>query len=141
LESDSFNRNGGRIFGVEAANACPSGVLVVDDDEDLRESIRDILENEGYTVRSAANGEEALERLAESAPCLMLLDMMMPVMSGAEVLSELEQRNCLGALPVVVVSAHVTHCAGVREVLRKPVLVDVLLEVVARYCVQPSDVR
>jgi CheY-like chemotaxis protein len=110
-------------------------VLLVDDDEDLRDTIRDILENEGYTVRSAANGEEALERLAESPPCLMLLDMMMPVMSGAEVLLELEHRNCLDAVPVVVLSAHVTQCAKVREVLRKPVLVEVLLQVVARYCV------
>jgi CheY-like chemotaxis protein len=113
---------------------CPRDVLVVDDDPDIRDTVREILENEGYCVRAAENGEVALEMIGEATPCVMLLDMMMPVMSGPEVLLELERMNCLRSLPVVVVSAHVTHCEGVRDVLRKPVTLDHLLEVVGRYC-------
>ncbi len=114
---------------------CPRDILVVDDDPDIRETVREILESEGYCVRSAENGEIALEMIGEARPCVMLLDMMMPVMSGPEVLLELERKNWLSSFPVVVVSAHVTHCEGVCQVLRKPVTLDHLLEVVGRYCV------
>jgi CheY-like chemotaxis protein len=117
-----------------AATPCKRDILVVDDDPDIRETVREILEREGYNVRAAWNGEEALEMLGESTPCVMLLDMMMPVMSGPEVLIELERTHRLRSLPVVVVSAHMTQCEGVRQVLKKPVSLDRLLEVVGKYC-------
>jgi CheY-like chemotaxis protein len=120
------------------SSTCRRDILVVDDDPDIRDTVREILEGEGYAVRSAENGEEALEMLGEATPCVMLLDMMMPVMSGPEVLIELERTHRLGSLPVVVVSAHISQCEGVRQVLKKPVALDVLLEVVGRYCDLPQ---
>jgi CheY-like chemotaxis protein len=117
---------------------CKRDVLVVDDDDDIRDAIREILEGEGYRVRSAENGEVALDMIGEATPCVVLLDMMMPVMSGPAVLVELERMNCLGSLPVVVLSAQGVRCAGVRQVLRKPVTLDLLLEVVGRYCGNPE---
>ena len=57
-------------------------VLVVEDDPDVRSALNDLLEAEGYEVETASNGKEALERLAEHRPGLVLLDLMMPVMSG-----------------------------------------------------------
>jgi CheY-like chemotaxis protein len=57
-------------------------VLVVEDHEDLREMLAVLLESEGFRVRTAANGVEALQRLGESRPSVILLDLMMPIMSG-----------------------------------------------------------
>ncbi|MDB4995544.1 MAG: chemotaxis protein CheY [Myxococcaceae bacterium] len=119
-------------------SACRRDILVVDDDEDIRDAFCELLEEEGYQVRCAGNGAEALEQIDASTPCVVLLDMMMPVMSGAEVMLELERRESLEALPVVVVSAHIDSCEGARDVLRKPISVDELLDVVERFCAAPG---
>jgi len=110
-------------------------VLVVDDELDIRETIRDILEIEGYHVCCAANGKEALDVLSEVRPGLILLDLMMPVMSGYELLQQLRERDDLSSIPVTVVSA-VGDRAVVRgaEVLKKPVDLDVLLHLVDEQC-------
>jgi CheY-like chemotaxis protein len=78
-------------------------VLIVEDDEDIRTTTADILLEEGYSVRLAANGKEALGWLrAGLRPCVILLDLMMPVMSGYEFLKTLRaeaansRRSCLG---------------------------------------------
>ena len=114
--------------------SCAS-VLVVDDEMDIRETIRDILEIEGYHVCCAANGKEALDVLSEVRPGLILLDLMMPVMSGYELLQELRERDDLSGIPVTVVSA-IGDRAVVRgaEVLKKPVDLDALLHVVDERC-------
>jgi DNA-binding response OmpR family regulator len=110
-------------------------VLVVDDEMDIRESIRDILEIEGYHVCCAANGQEALDVLSEVRPGLILLDLMMPVMSGYELLQQLRESDDLSSIPVTVVSANGDR-AAVRgaDVLKKPVDLDVLLHVVDAQC-------
>lgn len=115
--------------------ALPNGsrdVVVDDDDDEIRWTFCEVLEAEGYRVRHAANGADALDRIRESPPCLVLLDMMMPVMGGAEVLAELERTQRLAELPVVVLSAQDASCLGARAVLRKPISLDQLLGVVER---------
>jgi CheY-like chemotaxis protein len=61
-----------------------ANILVVEDHADLREMLTVLLESEGFAVRTAVNGVEALKSLEETRPSLILLDLMMPVMSGDE---------------------------------------------------------
>ena len=106
-------------------------VLVVDDDEAIREVVAEVLRDEGYRVTCAENGAQALLELRHGTPPdLMLLDLMMPVLSGWEVLEELDGDERLAQLPVVVVSA----MAGppTREHLLKPIDLDRLLSTVER---------
>jgi CheY-like chemotaxis protein len=125
---------------MQAAPHVDKLVLVVDDDPDIRSTIREILEQEGYRVMDAANGLEALGRLrAESAPDLILLDLSMPVMSGTEFRSEQRKDPKLASIPVVVVTAvgnpePKVSPLDVAAYLRKPVHLDELLGTVERFC-------
>jgi excisionase family DNA binding protein len=87
-------------------------VLVVDDDDGLREYLRSSLEIEGYQVREAASAEEGLEALGEEPPDLILLDVMMPQMSGWEMLQRVQERHGVGAIPVIMFSGKVEEDAG-----------------------------
>jgi CheY-like chemotaxis protein len=121
-------------------------VLVVDDDEAIRETVRDVLSDEGYRVLVAENGAKALELLEKAHPAVVLLDLMMPIMSGWEVLETLEQREDLAHIPVVVVSAMCSrpprnvipsrppNPPGARMYLAKPIDLAHLLDVVSHYC-------
>lgn len=112
-------------------------VLIVEDDLDTRETLGAALEAEGYEVALAAHGREGLERLAVSPlPCLILLDLMMPVMDGVEFLGALEADPTLASIPVVVVSAYSTRAASLKVAgfLPKPVNLDRLLTWTERYC-------
>jgi CheY-like chemotaxis protein len=80
-------------------------VLIVDDDDTLRDLLRRTLEAEGYTVVEAENGKVALERLRDVAPGVILLDLMMPEMDGFELVAELRRHDRWGAIPIVVVTA------------------------------------
>ena len=79
--------------------------LVVDDKAENREVLRRALENEGWQVSEAENGQVALEKLAEEAPSLILLDLMMPVMDGFEFVMEMHKLDSSSAIPIVVVTA------------------------------------
>jgi CheY-like chemotaxis protein len=79
-------------------------VLVIDDDEDIREMVRFILEGRGYAVDTAANGREGLEAVAAQRPDVILLDMKMPVMDGAAFVAELDRSDGTPP-PIVVLSA------------------------------------
>ncbi len=110
-------------------------VLVVEDDADIRCGVRDLLEDEGYQVRTAANGREALDSLAQtSRPCVILLDLMMPVMDGHQFLDQLRLQSEWAEIPVVVVSAVVTAFPGVAGFIKKPFDPEVLLRAVKKYC-------
>ena len=114
-------------------------LVVVDDDDDIREALSTLLEIEGHTVRGAADGVEGLCVISEleEKPCIVLLDMMMPDMSGAEVMVVLRDANKLPALPVVVISAtrpEASDVAGARLCLHKPLDVEATLTVVRRLC-------
>lgn len=79
-------------------------ILVVDDDADFRSGLRMALEMKGYQVEEAANGEEALAKLMEKPPLLVLLDLQMPVMNGREMLQRMRADAGLQDLPVVIIS-------------------------------------
>ena len=83
-------------------------VLVIDDDDDVREGLQSLLEAEGHATEGASNGREALSLLRKNSepPRLILLDLMMPVMSGWEVLVELDVDPRLREIPVAIMSAH-----------------------------------
>ena len=79
-------------------------ILVVDDDADFRSGLRTALEMKGYQVDEAANGEEALLKLGEMPPLLVLLDLQMPVMNGREMLQRMRATPDLKEVPVVIIS-------------------------------------
>jgi excisionase family DNA binding protein len=86
-------------------------VLIVDDDERLREYVRVNLEMEGYAVHEAASAEEGLRVLEESTPDLVLLDVMMPQMDGWEMLKRVQERHGVGTIPVVMFSGKIDEAA------------------------------
>jgi len=120
---------------------CPSFVLVVDDDTDLRETLTEILLDNEYQVVGAANGQEALDFLrgARDRPCVILLDLMMPIMDGRTFRAELMKEPRLSGIPVIILSAHtnmdeVLADMEVHAKLRKPVEIAPLLALVDRHC-------
>ena len=120
-------------------------VLLVEDDADVREAVADVLREGGYDVREAENGQVALEQLdhIEGGPCLILLDLMMPVMSGSQLLAVLRENQQLAALPVVVLSAGGTpeDAPGARKFVRKPVTPDALLQIVGHFCASAAPLH
>lgn len=113
-------------------------ILVVEDDEGIRETLKLALELEGYTVTTAANGQEGLDVLPTMpTPCLILLDLMMPVMNGWAFAEALRADMMLAPIPVVVVTAFAEKAARVtqaRGILKKPIDFDSLLRVVKQFC-------
>jgi len=110
-------------------------VLVAEDDDDIREVVAGALEAEGFQVYQANTGARALELLQEIPhPCLILADLMMPVMSGWELIRALSQDDRLATLPVVVISAVDQEAPqGFRRV-RKPFDLDELIRIVSELC-------
>jgi CheY-like chemotaxis protein len=109
-------------------------ILVVEDDHEIREAMETLLEELGYRVLTAADGRQAMQLLARidgtsDRPRVIVLDLMMPVMNGWEVLTALQETPSLAGIPVLVISAFSDQAPkeGVRAVLRKPVPVDRLL--------------
>jgi CheY-like chemotaxis protein len=112
-------------------------ILVVEDTDDLRELVAEVLESDGYEVLQASNGREALDvlRAAERPPCMAFVDLMMPVMSGSELIHEIQEEPALASLPVVVMTAlDEANLRGVKQVLRKPIELSLLLKVADHYC-------
>jgi CheY-like chemotaxis protein len=111
-------------------------VLIAEDDEAIRDGLSMSLEIEGYRVLTAANGREALDLLPTlTAPCLLLLDLLMPVMSGWEVLEEKNRDPKLAAIPVVVLSATESQrLEGVAAFVPKPYELDKVIGAIRRHC-------
>jgi CheY-like chemotaxis protein len=113
-------------------------VLVVDDDEAIRDSLCEILEDEGHPAVGVPDGREALDFLrGDRRPCLILLDLMMPVMDGATFRAEQLGDPRLSSIPVAVITAAgVQAASGMRAeaVLPKPLRIENVLTVVERYC-------
>jgi CheY-like chemotaxis protein len=119
----------------------PARILVVDDDTAMRQTIVELLQEEGYTVTSASNGAEALARLEEGAePSLILLDLTMPIMDGWSFREAQQSDPRLARIPTVVVSA--SHSADAKTLerlsadafLAKPFNLDRLIDTVERLC-------
>lgn len=114
-------------------------ILVVEDDMEIRNALVQTLELEGYSVRSAQDGKEGLAMLgAIEGPCLILLDLMMPVMNGLEFLQARKENSAIATIPVVVVSAFSEKAKLAREesqgFIKKPINIDQLLSFVKRFC-------
>lgn len=114
------------------------GVLVVEDDEELRDMMVRLLALEGFAPEAACNGSEALEKLRTSGvrPHIILLDMMMPIMDGWEFCRERARDPALTRIPVVVLSAAPREHIDVRAVavLSKPFDYEQLLATLRTYC-------
>jgi CheY-like chemotaxis protein len=117
-----------------------ANILVVEDNDDVREMMAVTLELEGHEVATAINGRDALNKLhSGEKPCLILLDLMMPVMNGWEFQRELEHDPDPGLrdVPIVVVSAATNEMMKRTEAaayLPKPIDLDRLLDVVVDFC-------
>lgn len=113
-------------------------ILVVEDEEESRQALMQILELEGFSTVGASNGAEAMDYLRTSSrPCLIVLDLNMPVMNGRQLRAELRQVDELAMIPVVVVSAQESFAAGdlgAVGAFRKPLDVDALVKVVVDNC-------
>jgi CheY-like chemotaxis protein len=120
--------------------ARPGHVLVVEDDDDLRESLVELLQLEGFEVSASANGREALERLrAPGRPSAIVLDLMMPVMSGAEFRAEQLRDPALADIPVLLLTAahdgrRQAEALRVARYFAKPVAVEALLAALREHC-------
>ena len=116
-------------------------ILLVEDDDDIRDLVSLVLRRDGYHVYEADNGRAALDLLESlpSPPCLLLLDLMMPVMSGPELLHVLSEREQLATLPVVVLSAggQPWHAPAAKKFIRKPADPQRLLAAVHEICGTP----
>jgi CheY-like chemotaxis protein len=115
-------------------------ILIADDDPDVRESLRLLLEFRGHSVQEARNGQEALGRLDGAAPpCVILLDLMMPVMDGWQFRRAQLRNPAFADVPVVVISAVPSHLQrtnelAVHRVFTKPFDYDALLTEVETIC-------
>jgi CheY-like chemotaxis protein len=106
-----------------AGSAC---VLIVDDEEDVRESLRDVVEMVGCSALMAASAEEALALLSEQRPCLVVLDLLLPGMKGGEMLDAIRAQPLLSNLPVLISTSIPEHAPRGVPVLAKPIDVDAL---------------
>jgi CheY-like chemotaxis protein len=120
-------------------------IMVVDDDPDIRESLELLLRLHGHPVITAADGEEALERLRATGdrPCVILLDLMMPRMSGFELHAALSSDPALADIPIVVITGagglvgDQAQELSAEDVVRKPLELAALLAIVRRHGLPP----
>ena len=113
-------------------------ILIVDDDADIREVLTEVLRDTGHEVVTAANGQEALDVLRSgSSPCLVLLDLMMPVMDGYLFLEAQKNDPALAGIPIAVITAGRTVDWAKLEgtpLVPKPIRLPLLLSVIQRFC-------
>lgn len=118
-------------------------VLVVDDDDAVRFALQTALEFEGYEVFAAENGQAALDYLQHSPrPCLILLDLMMPVMDGWTFAARVEKDARLSDIPVIVISANSDQeqIINAKSIFKKPVNLKELFVTVKKWCSHNSGV-
>jgi chemosensory pili system protein ChpA (sensor histidine kinase/response regulator) len=124
--------------GAANSNDLPRvGVLIVDDDDDAREILADLVRRAGYTAATARDGVEAIDRLEHMRPELLLLDVVMPRMDGATFRQQQRRHRDWITIPTIVmtgVAEEPTLDVAVEDALRKPISAAVLLEIVARHC-------
>ncbi|NMO23137.1 response regulator [Pyxidicoccus fallax] len=128
-------------------------LLIVEDDADIREALQGYLELQGYEVRVASNGKEALEHLDTSPrPSLILLDMALPVMDGHRVLTTRKSNEALAEVPVIILSAgmaamnprdRAVYAANydVAAFLKKPVEPRQLVELIERHALKSAGAQ
>jgi CheY-like chemotaxis protein len=131
------------VPSVEAAVTDPAHILVVDDDPDLRRSLVEVLQDQGYAVSCATNGEEALEALQGAPPNAILLDLTMPVMDGWTFRRHQQDDPRLAGIPTVLITASYSDARSVASLgaeafLAKPFEVSDLTETLRQVCGAPA---
>lgn len=122
----SWDLNSKLSFGIEEGKS----ILIVDDDQGIRESLKAILELEGYNAYTAENGKAALQTLIEiPRPDIILLDLMMPVMNGWEFVDQAAIDPEFASIPILVMTAmpKLKHGVNGSDVINKPLDIDQLL--------------
>ena len=116
-------------------------VLIVDDEEEARESLRDVVELVGCSALLAGSGQEALALLAERRPCLMVVDLMMPGMTGVQLLEAMRLEPTLRTVPVVISTSAPERAPRGVPLLAKPIDIDALCGMMRRLCscARPSN--
>jgi len=110
-------------------------LLIVDDERDIRESLQEFFEEEGFSVVVAANGREALEAMSQDPPpCLVILDLIMPVMSGNEVYEVMQKDGRLASVPVIISTSDPSRAPSGVLIMKKPIDLDRMLDAVRQYC-------
>jgi CheY-like chemotaxis protein len=112
-------------------------VLVVDDEFGIVDVVETVLTDEGYRVLTACNGRQGLERLSAEKPDVVLLDFMMPILGGAEMLAAMAAEPAYRHIPVIMISSLAEKviaekCTGYVAYLRKPFRATALLSTIAR---------
>lgn len=122
-------------------NSAMKSILIVEDDRAIAESLKELLETEGYRVHCATNGKKALELLRAGGkyPNLIVLDLMMPQMDGYQFRAEQEMDPLLAHIPVVLMTADgqieaKTYKIGAKAYLNKPLDIDQVLAAVRKNC-------
>jgi len=119
-------------------------ILLVEDDPGIRQGIADFLAFEGYGVDVASNGEEALAYLRRAQPGLLVLDLVMPVMNGPQLLTRLRLEGLAAGVPVAIMTAAMPGASALPAAdayLTKPFDLDELLGVVKRHVGPPSGTK
>lgn len=114
-------------------------VMVVDDEPDIRETLREAVEMAGCTAILAANGADALELMTSRRPCMVIVDLMMPVMTGLELLQAMQQVPALADLPVVISTSAPRRAPPGLPILPKPIDLSALWRWMRQNCTCGSD--
>ncbi|MDB4966150.1 MAG: hypothetical protein JWN44_1839 [Myxococcales bacterium] len=111
-------------------------VVVVEDELEICETLKDVLEDEGYAVGIANNGRDALKliRRLPVKPCIVLLDLCMPIMDGNEFYREMKSDPLFEDVPIVITTSDPSRAPAGVFIMRKPVKLDLLLDTVRKCC-------
>ena len=109
-------------------------VLIVDDEEGARDALREVVEMAGCSAIVATDGAEALRLLGEHQPCMIIVDLVMPVMTGLELLEAIQKDPALAGLSVVVSTSAPARAPRGVPVLAKPIDIQVLWSLIRRSC-------
>lgn len=111
-------------------------ILVVEDEKESRDTLKELLELEGYRVETAVNGREALDRLAAIGDqiCIVLLDLFMPVMDGWQVIDQLKADGRLDRTNIVIITSAAYRAPAGLPVFEKPLDLDKVMSAVEALC-------
>jgi DNA-binding response OmpR family regulator len=109
-------------------------VLIVDDEPDIRDTLQEFLADAGFAVTTAANGAIAMDQLTEERPCLVILDLIMPVLDGNEVIERMRESEELAEVPIVITTSDPARAPAGIPVMKKPMNLNRLLTVVRAHC-------
>jgi CheY-like chemotaxis protein len=130
-----------RMNQANSSHMKSTAILIIEDEPDLRETLKDLLEISGFEVMTAANGKEGLERIRHAGvPCLILLDLMMPVMNGWQFLEALETDGTAAEKkPSVVIVSAAVDILGVDSkygcvLMKKPININDLIHLAHQHC-------